>query len=69
MIEGLVQLKEPITIVLMSLKDAPPNLTSAEWNVLEDCIPLLRPFNRITVELSSEQHPTISKVIPLMRGT
>ncbi|XP_050057178.1 E3 SUMO-protein ligase ZBED1-like [Aphis gossypii] len=68
MMERLVQLKESITIVIMTLKEAPPNLSPDEWDVVEDCIPLLKPFHSITVELSAEEYPTISKVIPLIRG-
>jgi len=68
MIERLVKLKEPLTIVMISLNDAPLNLASEEWNDIEDIVPLLKPFNSITIELSAEQYPTISKVIPLIRG-
>lgn len=68
MIERLVKLKEPLTIVIINLKDAPFNLTNEEWLTIEDIIPLLKPFNNLTVELSAEQYPTISKVIPLLRG-
>ncbi|XP_050062434.1 E3 SUMO-protein ligase ZBED1-like [Aphis gossypii] len=68
MLERLIKLKEPITIVMITLKEAPSNLESQEWSIIEDMIPLLRPFNNLTVELSAEQYPTISKVIPLIRG-
>jgi len=68
MLERLVQLKEPLTIVIISLTEAPIFLDHDEWNIVEDIIPLLRPFNCLTVELSAEQYPTISKVIPLIRG-
>ncbi|XP_060877420.1 E3 SUMO-protein ligase ZBED1-like [Metopolophium dirhodum] len=53
MFERLVKLKEPLTIVMISLKEAPSNLTPEEWVIVEDIIPLLRPFNR---------------VVPLIRG-
>jgi len=53
---------------MMSLKEAPSNLSSEEWNIIEDMIPLLRPFEKLTVELSAEHYPTISMVIPLIRG-
>lgn len=69
MLERLFKLKEPVTIVLMSLRDGQSNLTPSQWDVVEDVIPLLQPFDKITVELSSEKTPTISKVIPLVRGT
>ncbi|CAI6358217.1 unnamed protein product [Macrosiphum euphorbiae] len=68
MFERLVKLKEPLTIVMISLKEAPSNLTPEEWVIVEDIIPLLRPFNSLIVELSAEQYPTISRVVPLIRG-
>lgn len=68
MLERLVKLKEPLTVVMISVKEAPSNLTPEEWDIIEDIIPLLRPFNSLTVELSAEQYPTISKVVPLLRG-
>uniref|UniRef100_A0A2S2N9F7 Zinc finger BED domain-containing protein 1 n=1 Tax=Schizaphis graminum TaxID=13262 RepID=A0A2S2N9F7_SCHGA len=68
MLERLIKLKEPLTIVMITLKDASCHLNSHEWNIIEDVVPLLRPFDRVTVELSAEQYPTISTVIPLIRG-
>ncbi|CAI6342938.1 unnamed protein product [Macrosiphum euphorbiae] len=68
MLERLFKLKEPVTIVLMSLRDGQSNLTPSQWDVVEDIIPLLQPFDKMTVELSYEKAPTISKVIPLVRG-
>jgi len=68
MLERLVQLKEPLTIATISLTEAPIFLNHDEWNTIQDIIPLLKPFNNLTVELSAEQYPTISKVIPLIRG-
>jgi len=68
MLERLVKLKEPLTVTMISVKEAPSNLTPEEWVIIEDIVPLLRPFNSLTIELSAEQYPTISKVIPLLRG-
>lgn len=68
MLERLVKLKEPLTVTMISVEEAPSNLTSEEWVIIEDIVPLLRPFNSLTVELSAEQYPTISKVVPLLRG-
>jgi len=55
MMERLLQLKEPITIVIMALRESLPNLSSDEWDVVEDCIPLLKPIDTMTVELLTEQ--------------
>lgn len=68
MLERLVKLKEPLTVTMLSVKEAPSNLTPEEWVIIEDIVPLLRPFNSLTIELSAEQYPTISKVVPLLRG-
>jgi len=68
MLERLVKLKEPLTIAIISLTEAPGNLDHDEWNIVDDIIPMLKPFECLTVELSAEQYPTISKVIPLIRG-
>ncbi|XP_060879286.1 E3 SUMO-protein ligase ZBED1-like [Metopolophium dirhodum] len=55
--------------VKQDVRTKPPIvLDHDECNIVEDIIPLLRPFNCLTVELSAEQYPTISKVIPLIRG-
>jgi len=53
---------------MISLNDAPCNLNSEEWKDIEDIVPLLKPFDSLTTELSAEQYPTISKVIPSIRG-
>lgn len=68
MLERLVKLKEPLTVTMILVKEAPSNLTPEEWVIIEDIVPLLRPFNSLTIELSAEQYPTISKVVPLLRG-
>lgn len=66
MVEGLVQLKEPLTMI--SLKEAPSNLTPEEQVIIENLIPLLRPYNSLTFELSAEHYPTLSKNLPLLQG-
>lgn len=68
MLERLVKLKEPLTILIVSINEAPINLNSDEWIIIEDVIPLLKPFENLTVELSAEQYPSIAKLIPLIRG-
>lgn len=66
MLERLVKLKEPLTVTMISVKEAPSNLTPEEWVIIEDIVPLLRPFNSLTIELSAEQYPTISKVVGII---
>jgi len=68
MLERLIKLKEQLTIVMMTLKEAQSNLSSEEWNIIEDMIPLLSPFDKLTVDISAEHYPAISMVIQLIRG-
>ena len=68
MLERLVELKEPLTYALLSLKDGPVMLNAQEWEVIEDVIPILKPFEVMTTELSGENYPTLAMVIPLVRG-
>jgi len=46
MLERIMKLKEPITIVMITLKNTPCHLNSDEWNIIEDIVPLLRLFDR-----------------------
>ncbi|XP_008189600.1 zinc finger BED domain-containing protein 1-like [Acyrthosiphon pisum] len=67
--EMITKLKEPIIyIVMITLKNTPCHLNSDEWNKIEDIVPLLRPFDGVTVELSAKQYPKILTVISLIRG-
>lgn len=50
------------------LDSPPPNLDAADWPILEDCVTILKPFEKITTILSAESYPTLSSVIPLVRG-
>jgi len=68
MSERLIKLKEPLKIVMISIREAPSNLSCDKWSIIEDIIPLLIPFDKLTTELSAEQYPTLSTIIPMIRG-
>jgi len=68
LMERLLQIKAPLSAAITSLPRAPNGLTALEWELIEDCIPLLKPFESMTTELSGEKYPTLSMVIPLIRG-
>ncbi|KAL4103950.1 hypothetical protein QTP88_019267 [Uroleucon formosanum] len=68
MLERLVELKEPLTYAMLSLKDGPVMLNAQEWEVIEDAIPILKPFEVMINELSGENYSTLAMVIPLVRG-
>lgn len=67
MLERLFKLREPVAAALATLRTDITPLTSQEHLTIEECLPLLSPFNQATVELSEERRVSISKVIPLMK--
>jgi len=68
MLERLLEVKEPLTVVSLSIKRCPTMPTNDQWTIMEDLVMLLKPFETLTVQLSYEQKPTLGKVIPLVRG-
>jgi len=53
---------------MSSLPRAPNYLNASEWEIILDCINILKPFEIMTAELSGENYVTISSIIPLIRG-
>ncbi|XP_060836462.1 E3 SUMO-protein ligase ZBED1-like [Rhopalosiphum padi] len=68
MLDRLVQIKAPLSAAMTFLPRAPDLLTALDWELITDCLPILKPFDVMTVELSGEIYPTLSSVIPLVRG-
>jgi len=68
MLKRLIQIKAPLSAAITFFPHAPNFLTALEWELISDCLPILKPFEIMTVELSGEQYPTLSMVIPLIRG-
>lgn len=68
MFERLIEIKNAITVTLTSLPKAPNNLDGTDWSIILDCIPVLKPIETLTIVLSAEKYPTISMIIPLIRG-
>lgn len=68
MIDRLVQIKDALRVAVTDLQKTPEFLTADEWQMLEECIGALKPVNDLITALSSEKYPTISLIIPLIRG-
>ncbi|KAM9726418.1 E3 SUMO-protein ligase ZBED1-like isoform 2-T2 [Menidia menidia] len=66
MLERLFQQKEPVAAALTTLKTDIIPLTSQDYEIIEESLPVLFPFFQATSELSEEKRVSISKVIPLM---
>ncbi|XP_008178503.1 zinc finger BED domain-containing protein 1-like [Acyrthosiphon pisum] len=67
MLDRLVEIKAPLSAAMTFLPRTPDFLTAIDWELITDCLPILKPFDIMTVELSGEIYPTLSSVIPLVR--
>ena len=68
MLDRLKQLKDPLSITVTNLTTRVEFLGPEDWNILRDCLDVLKPANDLTSILSGEKYPTMSLVIPLIRG-
>ncbi|KAG8180861.1 hypothetical protein JTE90_023013 [Oedothorax gibbosus] len=68
MVERLLQIKVPLAVALAEIHNPPEALLPSEWEVIADCVPLLKPMEDMTTALSGEVYPTLSMVIPMLRG-
>ncbi|CAG9840810.1 unnamed protein product [Diabrotica balteata] len=68
MMERLLLLKDPLSAIIVSLPNVPPFLTIAEWEIISDLVPVLKPAELMTSELSGARYSTMSRIIPLVRG-
>jgi hypothetical protein len=60
MLEQLFKLKEPLTYAMLSLNDRPIILNAHEWEKLQDIIPIFKPFEVRTTELSGKDYLTLT---------
>lgn len=65
MMERLVEQKEPITLVLLSITQV-ENLTTVEWQKAATFVETMKPFKEVTVMMSADRYPTISMIIPIL---
>lgn len=67
MVERFILLTNHVSTVLLSLPKSPPMLSGQELGILKELIKVLKPLDKVTVEMSGESYCTLSKVIPLVR--
>lgn len=68
MMERLAVIKDPLSAVMSSLQNAPEVLAASEWEIVTECVNVLKPAGYVTVELSGQKYVTMSSVIPVIRG-
>ncbi|XP_028157050.1 zinc finger BED domain-containing protein 1-like [Ostrinia furnacalis] len=66
MLERFLELVSTIGAILLCRSDAPPMLTSSEIGCLREIVQLIKPFEKLTKEISGQNYITVSKVIPLI---
>ena len=62
MFQRFLELKTPLLSALADLNHD-NNLTSNDWEIIAKSCDILRRFNEITIEMSSEKSATISKTV------
>lgn len=67
MMERLVKIKDPLCVAVNNLPNSPDFLDAEEWEVIKDCIVVLKAAFDMTNILSGEKYPTMSLIIPLVR--
>lgn len=68
MFERFLELQEAVTGTIGSLHNPVAMLSAEEWAILREICNVLRPFEEITNEMSSEKSVTLSKKIIMIRG-
>lgn len=68
MFERFLKLEEPVTVTLGLLHNPVQSVTEEEWKILKEICQVLKPFEQVTVEMSSEKCVTASKIIVIIRG-
>lgn len=66
MIERFLKLRGHVNEIVNRHKTAPPMLTGLEISICSSILPLLRPFEAATREVSGDHYTTSSKIIPLV---
>lgn len=66
MIDRFIQLQIPVSSVCLQLENAPQIISRHNVNILQEVVKLLKPFIKLTEELSAEKTVTVSSVIPMI---
>lgn len=61
MLERLIQVKEPLTVVSLSTPRCPDMPTAHQWKVIEEFVMLLKPFENFTIQISSKKSNSIKR--------
>ncbi|XP_067205354.1 E3 SUMO-protein ligase ZBED1-like [Linepithema humile] len=66
MLERVVLLSNPVSSVILKLKNSPPMLSGFELATLQEILKLLKSFEIITKEIFGQKFVTCSKIIPMI---
>jgi len=68
MLRRISEIQEPVEAAITVLGKPVDTLTTDEWLLIREAVTVLRPFEMVTTEISSETNVSVSKVIVLVRG-
>jgi len=66
--EKLKEFQKQMGLPELKVKQDVSTRWNSSLNMITDCSPILKPFESFTIELSGEKYPTLSLVIPLVKG-
>lgn len=67
MFERFLKLEEPLTVTVGLLHHPVQLLSQEEWKILKEITQVLKPFELVTTEMSSETCVTVSKIIIIVQ--
>lgn len=67
MLQRVYEQRAPLSAALSSLTSDIVPFTAEDYNTIEQCLLILKPFKTATVELSEEKRVSGSKVIPMVK--
>lgn len=68
MLERLLAIKDALSVVVSNIPKCPEYLDAEEWAIISGCVQVLKPAYHLTTILCGEKYPTISIIVPLIRG-
>lgn len=66
MLDRFLILANLLSDILLQKPSGPEMLIAREFQQLRETIKLLRPFEKVTLEISKEKYVVISKIMPLL---
>ncbi|GBM98927.1 hypothetical protein AVEN_201370-1, partial [Araneus ventricosus] len=68
MLERIRVIRNELTLAISKCEKAPPNLSAEEYKMIEEIEKMLEPFEVATNLVSGEEYPSLSIILPIIKG-